>query len=577
MRQFFLVSCLSVTLMGCTEVLRQPNLAVHDVQTVESDEKVVYEVTGYDVTPQVVSRANQSHFVRYVNIGGNGTAPVKRVQESSLFTGGRPPVNKRFEFHIGVGDTLTVGRTGSSVNANGVETRQFIEDQYLVDERGAVTLKEGRTVAVEGLPLSEARRAIRAALSATGSVTNTDYQEREFPTTVPDTYRLGVGDVLQISRLLESISADGAPSQKIVSSQNTVGADGVVSILQVGDIEVAGLSLAQTRNRVIQEAVRNVGGDELVVDVVQYNSQSSLITGDFGTRVVPISDRPQSYAKIIAGLGLTFEGDKDYAVQLERHGQTYKMRATSLLLGARSRDYYAFDGDKVKITALLPSSNIQLKVTGFGPRTVTYLRVIANDAADSQRGAAVPIGFSGLDLRQLLISQGVDVTHNKDLLVRLSRGNRTYRLSAQSAVLDNARSRYWLAPDDHVVVEDIAYVGDNALLIGELRAPKRMPIDQHSRTTLSEALFSGGVFETADADFKHVYVLRGEGLKFDAYHFDITQVLNLSLAEDFELRPGDIMFVRTRPLTRYNRALALALTTLGSLDTGARRVRRFGQ
>lgn len=567
--------CVMSLLAGCSEVLRQPHF---NLDTVENpDAEITYDVTGYDVTPAVVARANTSPFVRYVNVGGNGTAPVRRVPESQLFSGAKPPANKRPDYVIGVGDTVAVSRTGYTVNANGVQTRQVANNTYLVSEKGAIDLLEGRSVVVEGLTIADARSAVQAALRTTVSTEETGFSQIEFPSTPPPTYRLGVGDVIRVSRLIETTDVEGGLEQRVQTSQSVVGSTGVVSILQLGEIEAEGLTLPQVRDRVLQETIRNAGGIDTVVEIQNFASKSALITGDLGTRIVPVTDQPQTYDRLIAQTNPSFAGGRDYRVKLERGGQTYQVSAKALVMGLAGPSSYVFDGDRITITEMLPASDIQVNVTNFGARSLTYLRVSDNDAALAQQGRAVPFDLRGIDLRGLLVGQGVDVTQNEDLLVRLNRGSETYRLSAQSAVLNNPSRRYWLAPDDHVVVEDIAYVGDNALLVGEIGLPRQLPINQHSRTTLSQALFDGGAFSAGDADFRHVYVLRGEGLAYDAYHFDITQVLNLGLAEDFELRPGDIMFVRTRPLSRYTRALAVALNFVNAVDLGITNSRSFGR
>ena len=567
--------CLLACLSGCTEVLRQPNF---ELETVENSEaEVVYQVTGYDVTPSIVAQANKSQFIRYVNVGGDGAAPVRRVPERTLFSGPKPAANKRPDYLIGVGDTVAITRAGYSINSNGVRTRQTANNSYLVNENGAIDLLEGRSVVVEGLSIAEAKSSVRAALASIVNSEEINPNLRDFPSSRPPVYTLGAGDSIRVSRLIETADGDGTLKQTVQTSQSIVGSTGVVSILQLGEIEAAGLTLHQVRDRVLQEAIRNAGGIDTVVEIQNFASQSALVTGDLGTLIVQVTDQPLSYDRLLARLNPSFADDRDYLVSLQRAGLTYQMSAKSIMLGQGAGSHFVFDGDRVRIKEILPSSDVQLSVNNFGARKLTYLRVTDNDAALAQQGSTVPFDIRGIDLRGLLIAQGIDVTHNEDLLISLNRSNKTYRLSAQSTVLNNPSRRYWLRPDDHVVVEDIAYVGDNALLVGEIGLPRQLPINQHSRTTLSQALFDGGAFEASDADFRHVYVLRGSGLKYDAYHFDITQVLNLSLAEDFELRPGDIMFVRTRPLSRYTRALAVALSFVNAVDAGITNSRTFGR
>ncbi|MDO7630940.1 MAG: hypothetical protein MUQ84_08415, partial [Loktanella sp.] len=74
------------------------------------------------------------------------------------------------------------------------------------------------------------------------------------------------------------------------------------------------------------------------------------------------------------------------------------------------------------------------------------------------------------------------------------------------------------------------------------------------------ALFSGGLFSTPSADFKHIYVLRQrEGEQYDAYHFDVSEVLNIGLSDRMELRPGDVIFVRTNPIVKFSAIIDILL------------------
>ncbi len=48
-----------------------------------------------------------------------------------------------------------------------------------------------------------------------------------------------------------------------------------------------------------------------------------------------------------------------------------------------------------------------------------------------------------------------------------------------------------------------------------------------------------------------------------AWHLDASNAVNFVIATRFELRPSDIVFVSQQPVTRWNRAIAQILPTLG--------------
>ena len=87
------------------------------------------------------------------------------------------------------------------------------------------------------------------------------------------------------------------------------------------------------------------------------------------------------------------------------------------------------------------------------------------------------------------------------------------------------------------------------------------------RKTLSEALYSDQTFNNLASDTSQIYLLRQKNQNnILAYHLDASNPSRLILANRFELRPGDIIFIAPQPITNYNRALrqifgAYAMTT----------------
>lgn len=576
MRRMISLSVLLFLLNGCNELARKPDYQVTETTRVSSE--FSYEVETVEASPELVRKANASVFERRVKLGGDTRSAIRNVPEASLFSRQGIKANYKSAYTLGVGDRVSVLRFGNLSFASGVETRNRTETTYTIDEQGALNLSEGRRVRVEGLTLEEAQSAVISALETTGLRPKPDdYKEKPFPNDVPKEYRLGQGDVIKISRLLNVTDVDRNIEQVTDVSLNKITRQGVLSILGLGDFQVAGQTLTQVREQVAQVAVRETNSTEIVVDIDSFGAKKAIVLGDFKPQEIQITDKPESFDSLLVKLELQVDGGRDYLVRLERAGTEYQTTAKTLLLNGSGKDSFLFPEDRITVTELPAETQVSLRIVEFASRHVSYLRIRTDSSASTSRSQQVAFTLSGLDLRQLLIGQHVDLDRNKDLLVRLYRNGKDYTFSAKEIVLDRPNVRYWLQPGDHVVVEDIAYVGDKALLVGELRTPRALDLNRLLRTTLSDALFEGSAFSATDADFKHIYVFRGADLKFRAYHFDISQILNLTLAEDFELRPGDIVFVRTRPLARYNRALTLALTFLSGLDAGLERTRNFGE
>ena len=88
---------------------------------------------------------------------------------------------------------------------------------------------------------------------------------------------------------------------------------------------------------------------------------------------------------------------------------------------------------------------------------------------------------------------------------------------------------------------------------------------------MSEVLERARAFDVKEADVRHIYVLRKESSgKFNAFRFDVSNVINFGLVEKLEMRPSDIVLVRTLPLYRFNRFInavfGIGGNAIGSID-----------
>ena len=549
------------------------------------------------------------------------------------------PRGGSLEYLIGPGDVLSASFVNASAALTGASTGAVGPD-------GVVELRQAGPVKVGGLSLSDAREAIR--LAALQGDTGRDSIEVEFPLGGEAEYRIGPGDVLSISFIIQSTGLDGASSSSVVSTSSPVGPDGVATFLQVGPVELAGLTVSEAQRVVSQAALRSsaatdevqmgvsayqsqtvilsgelesqvlalrpgamtidklLGAAGLVVtpsldywvtlerdgasyqmrasrllsgesrdlyaardgdrftvrrlsaqvelSVASYQSQSIIVSGDIGSRVIELRPGTMAIDTILGAVGLVVSTPVDYLVTLERDGATYQMRASRLLSGESRGLYAARAGDRLNLRRLSATPDFRVAVSAFNAHRVSFLDV------SSGAPAIIPLTDEGLDLRSLLLARGVRVTREADALVRLVRRGTEYRASARDILIENPGNRVWLQPGDDVIVEPLEYVASQAVIVGRVGAPKAFPIDRAARSSLSEALFSGGLFTTPGADFTHIYLLRQrDGAAYDAYHFDLSEVLNIGLTDRMELRPGDVIFVRTNPIVKFSTIIDLLI------------------
>lgn len=98
-------------------------------------------------------------------------------------------------------------------------------------------------------------------------------------------------------------------------------------------------------------------------------------------------------------------------------------------------------------------------------------------------------------------------------------------------------------------------------VVGEVIKPASLPM-RNGRLSLNEALGEAGGIDPRTANASQVYVIRNVN---DAqplvYHLDAQSPVMFALAEEFELRPRDVVYVDAISMVRYNRVISLILPT----------------
>lgn len=98
-------------------------------------------------------------------------------------------------------------------------------------------------------------------------------------------------------------------------------------------------------------------------------------------------------------------------------------------------------------------------------------------------------------------------------------------------------------------------------VVGEVNKPGALPMT-NGQLTLNAALGEAGGLNSQSADGNQVYVIRNAN---DAqplvYHLDAQSPVMFALAENFQLKPKDVVYVDTSSLVRFNRVIGLILPT----------------
>lgn len=150
--------------------------------------------------------------------------------------------------------------------------------------------------------------------------------------------------------------------------------------------------------------------------------------------------------------------------------------------------------------------------------------------------------------------------------VSITRGLKTVRINLdQLTRLGIDPQRLVLAKGDMLRVESIE--DTRVYVLGEVSSPGVKPL-RKGKLSLLEALGDSGGIATVSGDPRQIYVVRAtDPTRPDIFHIDVTSPAFLALADGFDLKSRDVVFVDPVPLVRWNRVLNLVLPSATSVQT----------
>jgi polysaccharide export outer membrane protein len=166
------------------------------------------------------------------------------------------------------------------------------------------------------------------------------------------------------------------------------------------------------------------------------------------------------------------------------------------------------------------------------------------------------------------VAQAGGFTAEADLAnVTLTRAGRTARVDLYAYFYDGQSAQNLrVEPGDVVNVPDRRF--NKVFVLGEVNNPHSLPMPR-GRLSLAEALSDAGGVNPLTANSGQVYVIR-DGLRDGAprpqiYHLNAASPEALVLADRFDLRARDVVFVDAVGVVRWNRIVSNILPTLDLL------------
>jgi polysaccharide export outer membrane protein len=185
------------------------------------------------------------------------------------------------------------------------------------------------------------------------------------------------------------------------------------------------------------------------------------------------------------------------------------------------------------------------------------------------RPGSVQINDIAMTLTQAIGRAGGFTANANQSRVTLVRAGVTYAIDFNDLVrAGHTPNEIILEPDDilHVGARDEAGI----YLMGEVNKPATIMPMRNGKLTLAEAISQAGSFDQNTANAKQLFVIRDlTGAKPEIFHLDATSPVSMVLANQFQLRAKDVVYVDNGALVKFNRVLNLFLPAINAGLTAA--------
>ncbi|WP_316016129.1 polysaccharide biosynthesis/export family protein [Roseobacter sp. HKCCA0434] len=203
----------------------------------------------------------------------------------------------------------------------------------------------------------------------------------------------------------------------------------------------------------------------------------------------------------------------------------------------------------------LPDPQVDVRVTNFASQRVVVSGAVA------QPGAFV-IGDTGLTALEAILLAGGPAEGGDLSRVTIERGGQIYAfdLSGPEQGLPVPVNPALRSGD---IVSIVAYEPRQAYLFGEVGRVGE--IDLTARTmSLTQALAQSGGLDQRRADVSGVFLFRRVGNVTRVGQLDLTSPVGYLVGERTDVAEGDVIYVTTAPVTRWNDLISQLLPSLGA-------------
>ena len=206
-----------------------------------------------------------------------------------------------------------------------------------------------------------------------------------------------------------------------------------------------------------------------------------------------------------------------------------------------------------RLSSYIKKPEVTLRVFGFRSQRIYVDGEVKNPGI-------VQIDDIPLSLPEALNRAGGVTQLGDQSRIKITRSGKSYLVDMTRLIADGIDpSHIMLSNGDILRVSSLDE--SKVFVIGEVIKPTTLTL-RHGRLSLNEAIGEAGGVNPETANANQIYVIRNAN---DAqpiiYHLEAHSPVTFALAESFELKAKDVVYVDAASLVRYNRIISLILPT----------------
>ena len=164
----------------------------------------------------------------------------------------------------------------------------------------------------------------------------------------PGPYKIGVGDVISYGQ----VTIDDKGAKSIFSTLSTVQPDGSINLIEVGRINVLGLTQLQLEDLIFKKLTDTGGNRNFEIYITSFNSKKVLVVSEgLLVKTIPYKSNAMYIEDAIVGLNLKITQGSDIKIILVRDGQEFVFSLSNILKSPKAK-YRLFPGDKIIVETL---------------------------------------------------------------------------------------------------------------------------------------------------------------------------------------------------------------------------------